>query len=358
MTKKTWRVAMIGAGSIVQYGHIPAFGKLANVEVVAVCDVNEERAKAVAAEAGVPGVYTDYEVMLAEVKPDLAVVATPNVFHKPMTMAALNAGCHVLCEKPLVITYADALEMVGRAEELGLVLTVGTHYRWSGAMQAAKRQVDAGFFGEIYAVRTVYSRRSGIPGYGSWFTNMDLAGGGSLFDIGVHGLDKALFLMGYPKPLTVTGVTYAKFGPRGKGLGGWGIDTQRPTPGARCDVDDLALAFVRFENGATLQLQAAWASNMPDDQSVEIYGTEGGARISGASDFQLFTEINDAPVDIVQPIPQDKTWSNTKQIADLIKFLDGDADAPLVTGRQILVGVQILDAIYKSAASGREVALA
>ncbi len=357
MTKKTWRVAMIGAGGIVQWGHIPAFQKMENVEIVAICDVNGERAKTVAAEAGIPGVYTDYKVMLAEVKPDLAVVATPNVFHKPMTLAALEAGCHVLCEKPLAITYADALEVVERAEALGKVLTVGTHYRWSGAMQAAKHQVDAGFFGEIYAVRTVYSRRSGIPGYGSWFTNNDLAGGGSLFDIGVHGLDKALYLMGYPKPLTVTGVTYAKFGPRGKGLGGWGIDKQKPTPGARYDVDDLALAFVRFENGATLQLQAAWASNMPDDQSVELFGTEGGARISGASDFQLFTEVNDAPVNMVQPVPQDKTGSNTKQISDLIQYLDGDADAPLVTGRQILVGVQILDAIYKSAASGREVVL-
>lgn len=349
---------MIGAGGIVQWGHIPAFKQIGGVEIVAICDLNAARAQAVADEAGIPAVYTDYEQMLAEIKPDLAVVATPNVFHKPMTLAALNAGCHVLCEKPIATTYADAVEVVERAEELGKVLSVGTHYRWSAAMQAAKHQVDAGFFGEIYAVRTVYSRRSGIPGYGSWFTNKDLAGGGSLFDIGVHGLDKALFLMGYPKPVTVSGVTYAKFGPRGKGLGGWGIDKQKPQPGARYDVDDLALAFVRFENGVTLQLQAAWASNLPDDQTVELFGTDGGARIVGADDFQLFTELNDEPVNMVQPVAKDKSGSYIKLIADLIRYLDGDLDAPLVTGRQILVGMQILDAIYQSATSGREVVLA
>jgi len=115
---------------------------------------------------------------------------------------------------------------------------------------------------------------------------------------------------------------------------------------------------VRFENGVTLQLQAAWASNLPDEQSVELFGTDGGARISGANDFQLFTEVNDAPVNMVQPVAQDKTGSNTRQIADLIQYLDGDVEAPLVTGWQILVGAQILDAIYRSAASGREVVLA
>jgi predicted dehydrogenase len=164
--------------------------------------------------------------------------------------------------------------------------------------------------------------------------------------------------MGYPKPVTVTGVTYAKFGPRGKGLGGWGIDSQKPTPGARFDVDDLALAFVRFENGATLQLQAAWATNLPDEQVVEILGTEGGARIPSPDQLSLYADLNDVPVDIVQPVRKDTMWSSAKQSADLIRYLDGDASADVVTGEQILVGMSILDAVYRSAQSGREVVLA
>src|SRR5690606_33738152 len=117
-----------------------------------------------------------------------------------------------LCEKPLALTYADGYEMYESADEKGLTLTVGTHYRWSAPMQAMKAHVNSGFFGEIYAARTVWQRRSGIPGYGSWFTNKDLAGGGSLLDIGVHALDRALYLMDYPKPVSVSGATYDKLG--------------------------------------------------------------------------------------------------------------------------------------------------
>ena len=130
-----------------------------------------------------------------------------------------------------------------------------------------RRTSTAGFFGKIYAARTVWQRRSGIPGYGSWFTNMDLAGGGALLDIGIHALDRALYLMDYPQPASVSGATFAELGPRGQGLGGWGSDISKPTAGARFDVDDLAWAFVRFANGAVLQFQVAWATNFPETWS-------------------------------------------------------------------------------------------
>ncbi|MEZ4675441.1 MAG: Gfo/Idh/MocA family oxidoreductase [Caldilineaceae bacterium] len=216
---QTFRVAMIGAGTIVQGGHIPNFQSVPNVSVEAICDVNEARVKAVADDKNVPHTYTDYNVMLSEVKPDITVIATPNIFHKPMALAALNAGSHVLCEKPLALTYADAKEMMDLAASKGLTLNVGSHYRWSDAIRAAKAQGDAGFYGDIYAVRTVWHRRSGIPGYGSWFTRKELAGGGALLDIGIHALDRALYLMGFPKPVTVSGVTFSKLGPQGVGLG-------------------------------------------------------------------------------------------------------------------------------------------
>ncbi len=356
-TNKTWRVAFIGAGSIVQRGHIPAFQRLPNVEAVAICDVNQERARQVAESTGIGQVFSDYQEMLAQVQPDITVVATPNVFHKPMALAALEAGSHVLCEKPLALTYADAQEMMDRAAEKGLVLTVGTHFRWSAPMQACKAHVDAGFFGEIYAVRTLWQRRAGIPGYGSWFTNKDLAGGGCLLDIGVHALDRALYLMGYPQPVTVSGTLFAKFGPRGQGLGGWGSDILQPGAGARFDVDDMAWAFVRFDNGSVLQFQVAWASHYPEQFFTELFGTEGGAYVGNRDDVELYTTLNGQQVQIQVQVPQETLGSYPRLVENLVRYLDGDPTAEIVTPQQALTSVKIVDAIYRSAESGQEVAL-
>ena len=264
--------------------------------------------------------FTDYEQMLAEVQPDITVVATPNVFHKPMTMAALEAGSHVLCEKPLALNYADAVEMMDLAADKGLTLTVGTHYRFSPPMQAAKAHVDAGFFGEIYAARTVWQRRAGIPGYGSWFTNMDLAGGGSLLDIGVHALDRALYLMDYPQPVTVSGASFAKFGPRGMGLGGWGADISAADSDVRFDVDDLAWAFVRFANGAVLQFQVAWANHLPEQFFTELYGTDGGAIMGNKEGIELYTTLNGQQAQIETAVPSDPVGSYSRLIENFVGY--------------------------------------
>lgn len=355
---KTWRVAFIGAGAIVQRGHIPAFQRIANTEAVAVCDVNEERAQAVAVEAGIPQAYQSYDQMLAEVQPDIVVVATPNVFHKPMSIAALQAGAHVLCEKPLALTYADAKEMFDVAAQQGRTLTVGTHYRWSAPMRAAKAHVDAGFFGDIYAARTVWQRRAGIPGYGSWFTNKDLAGGGSLLDIGIHALDRALFLMDYPQPVTVSGELFGKFGPRAMGLGGWGSDILPPTANARFDVDDLGWAFVRFANGVVLQFQVAWATHLPEQFYTEIYGTNGGASVGNRDSVELYTTLNGQQAKIAVDVPPDTLGSYPRLIESFVRYLDGDPSAEIVTPRQALTAVRIIDGIMRSAAAGQEVSVA
>ena len=352
-----YRVAVIGAGSIAKYSHVPGFQRLANCEVVALCDVNELRARELAAEMGVIGVYGDAERMLAEQQPEIVVVATPNAFHKPLSMAALRAGAHVLCEKPLALTYADALEMFDLAAQQQRILTVGTHLRFSAPMQAAKAHVDAGFFGKIYAARTVWQRRNGIPGFGSWFTNHDLAGGGSLLDIGIHALDRALYLMGYPEPVTVSGASFAEFGPRAMGLGGWGSDIQQPAPGSRYDVDDFSWAMVRFANGAVLSLQVAWASNFPEVLTTELYGADGGAQISGWEGLELFTMLNGQEVGIRNQPPVERGSSYFKLIENFVRRIDGDESADIPTPAQALVDVRIIDAIMRSAAEGREVAI-
>jgi predicted dehydrogenase len=355
---KTWRTAFIGAGAIVQRGHIPNFKRVANVEAVAVCDVNLARAQTVAAETDIPHAFSDYEQMLAQVQPDIVVVATPNVFHMPMSIAALEAGAHVLCEKPLALTYADAQAMMDKAAAVGRTLSVGTHYRWSTPMRAAKAHVDAGFFGDIYAARTVWQRRAGIPGYGSWFTNRDLAGAGSILDIGVHALDRALFLMNYPQPVTVSGSLFAKFGPRGLGLGGWGSDISAPTPGARYDVDDLGWAFVRFANGATLQFQVAWAAHMPEQFYTEIYGTDGAASVGNRDTMELYTTLSGQQAKVQVDVPNDPVGSYARLIENFVRHLDGDPTAEIVTPAQALTSVRIIDGVLRSAAQGREVSVA
>lgn len=352
-----WRVGIIGAGTIVQKGHIPNFQMYPGAEVVAICDINEARAREVADEAGIEHAFQDYNTMLEQIRPNVVVVATPNIFHKPMAIAALEAGAHVLCEKPLALSYADGVEMFDIAEREGRVLTVGTHYRWSAPMQAARQQVDAGFFGDIYALRTIWRRRSGIPGYGSWFTNKDLAGGGALLDIGIHALDRGLYLMGYPQPVSVSGSTFSKLGPQGVGLGGWGIDRRPPQADARFDVDDLTWGFIRFDNGATLILEVSWALHFEDQFYTEILGTRGGGRVSSEAAMELFTILNGQDSDILTRVPPDPVGSYRRQTVDFLRHLEGDSNAMLIDRRQSLIAVQIIEAIFRSAESGREVRL-
>ena len=354
-TQKTWRVAFIGAGTIVQRAHIPSFQRIPHVETVAVCDVNLARAQAVADEAHIPLAFADHQQMLAEVQPDIVVIATPNIFHTPMSVDALEAGAHVLCEKPLALSYTDAKCMMEKAAQVGRVLTVGTHYRWSTPMRTAKAHVDAGFFGEIYAARTVWQRRAGIPGYGSWFTNKDLAGGGSLLDIGVHALDRALFLMNYPQPITVSGSLFAKFGTRGLGLGSWGVDFVPPAAGARYDVDDMGWAFVRFANGTALQFQVAWASHLAEQFYTEIYGTDGAASVGNKDSVELYTSLNGQQAKVQVEVPNDPLGSYPRLIENFVRHLDGDPTAEIVTPAQALTSVRIIDGILRSATECREV---
>ena len=354
---KTWRVGLIGAGSIIQWSHYPNFADgVETTEVAAICDVQKERLEEFATSRGIPKTYTDYEEMLSKEDLDIVVVGVPNVFHKPMSIAALSAGAHVLCEKPVALTLADADEMFDTAERNNRILTVGTHYRWSNAMQATRKTVDQGFFGDIYMIRTVYTRRAGIPGFGSWFTRQELAGGGCGLDIGVHALDKALFLMDYPQPSTVSGVTYDRLGKMGIGLGGWGADRQAIEQGGRFEVEDLAYGLVRFNNGSSIILQSSWAMHLPSEQVVEVYGTEGGAVVYPGK-VQLFEDMQGSPVSIDVELPAAQTDSALAQTCDLVKYLEGDKGAPLVTRDQAVVGISILEGLYKSAASCQEVQL-
>ncbi|MFH1085282.1 MAG: Gfo/Idh/MocA family oxidoreductase [Chloroflexota bacterium] len=356
---KTLRAGVIGSGAIAQRGHIPGYRATEGVELVALCDVREDRVQATAAELKIPHAHTDYRQMLEKEQLDLVSVCSPNALHARMTLDALAAGAHVLCEKPMALTYADACAMVDASRQAERVLTVGFHNRYRPEMQAAQQVIASGALGAIYYAKASMLRRSGIPGYGSWFTNKDLAGGGAFMDIGCHVLDLALWMLGHPRPVRVSGAVYAKFGPRAKGLGTWGSDHY--PAGARFDVDDLATAFVRFCDGLTLHVEASWAGHNTDGQRLQFLGTEGGVeynpKLFGAeAPLHLFGEGAEGLTEAPLPIGPSEGSAYVVEITDWVRAIRTGGQ-PLVRPEQAALAVPITEARDRSAATGAEVVL-
>ena len=355
----TLRAGIIGAGSIAQAAHIAAFRSVPDVELVALCDINKERVAKVAQEHQIPHTYSDYHRMLKKEGLDLVVVCVPNALHARMTIAALQAGANVLCEKPMALTYRDACAMIQASHEAGRSLTIGFCLRHSPDTLAAKQKILSGALGQIYYCKASYLRRSGIPGYGSWFTNKDLAGGGAMMDIGCHVTDLSLYLLGHPKPVAVSACTYANFGPRAIGLGGWGAD--HATPPARCDVDDLATAFVRFENGLTMTVEASWAGHGTDGNRIQLFGTEGGlelnAKLFGAEKpLHFFSARGEELLEEPVELPPSKGSIYDLQAQAWVAAIRAGTP-PAVLPEQAAMVAQIIEALYKSASSGKEVTI-
>jgi predicted dehydrogenase len=200
-----------------------------------------------AEEFGVKNVFTDYREMLSMDGIDAVSVCVPNHLHSTMAIDAFEAGKHVICEKPLAITPAEGEAMVAAGKKAGKLFMTAFNNRFRGDTQLLKKMIESGELGDIYYAKTGWIRRKGIPGMGGWFTTKAKSGGGPLIDIGVHVLDLAMWLMGNPKAVTVSGSTYAQFGPKGEGLGGWGHAEENGT----FDVEDLAAGFIRMDTGAT-----------------------------------------------------------------------------------------------------------
>lgn len=347
---KTIGIGVIGCGGIAQGAHLPAYKALAQegVAVIAVADVRREAASTAARKFEVPYVYEDYREMLKRDDIHAVSVCTPNFLHKQPTIDALEAGKHVLVEKPLAINAAEGREMVAAARRTGRKLQMGFNNRFGAAAQALKRFVVAGEMGEIYYARSQALRRRGIPAWGV-FTQKEKQGGGPLIDIGVHILDLTLWLMGQPRPVSVTGQTYTKFGTR-EGvvglMGQWDPKT--------FTVEDFAVGFLRFENGATLTLETSFAANQEQREvfNCELFGTEGGCSLSPP---RMFLERNQTLID-ASPVFLPQVATHQAEIRAFIEAIRNDTE-PVVTGEEGLLVTEILDAIYRSAEEGREVLL-
>ncbi|NQU40228.1 MAG: Gfo/Idh/MocA family oxidoreductase [Lentisphaerae bacterium] len=247
-SERNLRVGVIGLGA--GRGHVLRYKDHPRADVVAVADANaallDERAEVL----GVALRYTDPLEMLRKEKLDIVSVATPNKFHYPLTLAALEAGCHVLCEKPIALNASEGRQMVAAAKRAQKRLMVNFSFRFTDQSWALKQQVEAGVLGDVYFGRTVWHRRRGLPKFGGWFGQKELSGGGALIDLGVHRLDLALWLMGHPRPVYAMAGTYNH------------IAAQKVRrENELFDVEDLAAGTVRFDNGALLVVEASWAAN-------------------------------------------------------------------------------------------------
>jgi len=337
------RVGIIGLG--IGRSHIRGYQSHPNAEVVAIADLDETKLKTSGDEYKVPNRYRDAQEMLAKEKLDIVSVCTPNKFHKPLALAAFAAGCHVLCEKPMAMNAAEGREMLAAAKHAGKRLMINFSFRFNPQSWSLKTQADAGTFGDIYFARSIWHRRRGMPRLGGWFGQKELSGGGPIIDLGVHRLDLALWLMGYPKPAWVLASTYNTIGAR--------VAKEK---GLKFDVEDLGVALIKFQNGATLELEASWTAYIAEQELMEtrLLGTLGGAVHRNVAEgykfeVELFVERNGSHYDMKLHHPPGPEVSN-----QFHHFVDSVLhDKPhIATGEEGLIVMELLDAIYESAASG------
>lgn len=344
-------------------GHLGCYLEHPDVEVVAIADRREDR------RALLPSrwptfkgkVYHEGIDMIRNEKLDILSVAVPNNQHAELTIAGLEAGANVLCEKPMAMNAREAQAMLDTAKRCGKKLGIDFSYRFNPQSRAMKDLVESGALGNIYYARTVWLRRAGIPGLassnfntgsgspmGSWFFDKAQSGGGPLIDLGVHRLDLALWLMGYPEPDWVMASTYAKFGPK------WA-----KRAGCEYSVEDLACAMIKFKNGATLELDASWACNIKERelQTLRLLGEEGGMyqyNLNEGYTYQVeyYKRMADRPFDCIMH-GAEPTPSSFQLFADAVR----DDKPFLVKPEEGVTVMKILDAVYESANSGAPVRL-
>jgi predicted dehydrogenase len=345
-SKGKLKVAMIGTGGIARAVHLPAWRDCERAEVVACFDINRETAEKAAEDFGIPKVYGSLKKMLADADIDAVDICTPNVNHKPSALAAFKAGKHVYCEKPIAMNSREGAAMVAAAKAARKKLMIGLHNRYRGDTQCIKTLADAGRLGDIYYSRSLSIRRRGVPSWGV-FGQKKLQGGGPLIDIGVHCIDLAWYLMGKPKPVSVSGKFYETIGKTPGHMGMFG-----PWDWKTYDVEDFAVALVRFEGDKTMMIESAFCVNLPEDKfTAEIVGDKGGATVSPLK-VSLEEEgylMNCEPQFVKDRVPPHAAglWA----FADAV--LDGKP-AP-IPGEEALVTQKIIDALYKSSQLGREV---
>jgi predicted dehydrogenase len=351
MAKKL-KIGLIGTGMICNWAHIPGYERMADdCEIVWACDLDEKKAQDVATKHNIPKVTTDYKQVLADPEVDAVSVMTPNIAHMQPTIDALNAGKHVLCEKPLAMNADQARAMCAAARDNKKILQVGLQQRFTSEGQFLKQYIDGGGLGDIYYARAQALRRRGVPGWGV-FTNKELQGGGPLIDIGVHILDFTLSMMGYPKPVSASGMTWNMLGTNPDLYNMWG-DYDR----SKFTVEDMAVGFIRFENGAVVVLESSFMANLNGNPyGTQLLGTKAGAKAYFDEDEKgvtIYVEQNKQLFNMTPTSMKDVPAPHQEEVEAFINSIKNGTPS-VVPGEQGLILNAIFDALYKSAETRKE----
>lgn len=352
---KRIKVGIIGTGNI-SVCHMEGYKALEHVDVVAVCDINEEKVKAYAKKYDVPNYFTDYNDLLAMEELDAVSVTTWNNSHASISIAAMQAGKNVLCEKPLAMNTEEAVEMVRVSHETQQLLMVGFVRRFETNAGYIKEAVDKGELGDIYYAKTGYMRKWGNPG--GWFCDKKRSGGGPVIDIGVHVIDLIRYLTGKPKAVSVTASTFNHLGMKEnmKGVEKYTSSDYNPDEPI-CDVEDAATALIKFDNGMTLAIETSWVLHMKENYNyLMLYGDKAGVKMEPELEFYKERDnyyINESPV------ISNKNDFNSIFKRETAHFIDcvGEGVPCLNPGEDGVEIMKILDAIYASAESGNEIKL-
>lgn len=342
------RIGIIGAGNIAQNAHIPAYLHQPDVELVAVCDIKADRAEEVARRYNIKHVFTDFNEMVKLPELDAVSVCTWNNSHAAATIAALEAGKHVLCEKPMAMNVAEAEAMRDAARRTGNVLQIGFVNRYRTEAQVMKEMAAAGKFGEIYFGKATILRRRGTPL--GWFTDPAKSGGGPVIDIGVHIIDLTRYLMGNPEPVRVSAGVFAKLGDyKTKAVSRWkAFDTDNLVFG----VEDLAGGVIHFANGASMVFDVSWAANIKEVPLLsQVFGTKAGFNLDP---FTIYTEDEGYLVDLTPVVDRGNIWD--AQIRHFLTCIK-TGQTPLASADDGVAVQKILNGIYDSARLGKEVTL-
>jgi predicted dehydrogenase len=346
------RLGLVGLGSIGHHHATQLRTLPEGAALVGGMDIAAAARERFRTEFEVP-TYADHEELFAAV--DAVIVTTPNRFHEEYAVAALEAGLDVLVEKPLAHDLASAERIAAAAREAEGFCMVGFHNRFGSPAQVLRGRIDDGRFGDVYHVEANYVRRRGVPGRGSWFTDRSVAGGGALVDIGTHAIDFALYVLGYPEVVEVSGTTRDAFGTREDytAIDQWG------SPGdGTVDVEDSATALIRCADGQTVSLEVAWASNRPPNNAIVVRGTEAGASFDHVDgDLELYetsglgtAHFTDSTVETPE---ENGHRAEQRRFVEAIRT-GGPAPVPVEEG----IAVQrVIDALYRSSETGRAVRL-
>lgn len=357
MSKKL-KIAIVGCGGIAKGKHLPSLSKQEQIEIVAFCDIITERAQEAAEKYGTPEakVYEDYRELLKDGAIDVVHVCTPNDSHAEISIAALEADKHVMCEKPMAKTTADARRMVEAAKRTGKKLTIGYNNRFRADSRYLKEVCQDGDLGEIYYAKAHAIRRRAVPTWGV-FLDEEKQGGGPLIDIGTHALDLTLWVMNNYEPKVVLGTAFHKLSSKENAANAWGSwDPKKFT------VEDSAFGMIVMKNGATIVLESSWALNTLDVKEAKctLSGTEGGAdmedglRINGEKHSRLYT--NKVQMD-AKGVDFYDGKGESMQDTEMRLWIDAllNDKEPVVTPEQACVVSEILEAIYESARTGKAV---